>query len=155
MSQSYSINKCIRASRGLCDWCRKSLCLQHLSEHNALPVAQLNPFTDEINQLGDRLKTLTIEQTTSNSRRKLRQWHEDCHKKIDCFLENKCQELDQIINEKVEQPQKNFNRIHLKITDLINAQEATRQDIDSLNSTIQRLKSQMNKKLFRLILVHY
>ncbi|CAF2052940.1 unnamed protein product [Rotaria magnacalcarata] len=145
MSQLCSINKCIRASRGLCDCCQKNLCLQHLNEHNALLVAELNPFTDEINQLGDRLKTLIIEQTTSNSRRKLQQWRDDCHKKINCLFENKCQELDQIINEKIEQHRKQLNEISLKIADLINAQEATRQDVDSLNSAIVHLKTQMNK----------
>ncbi|CAF5143235.1 unnamed protein product, partial [Rotaria magnacalcarata] len=65
--------------------------------------------------------------------------------KINCLFENKCQELDQIINEKIEQHRKQLNEISLKIADLINAQEATRQDVDSLNSAIVHLKTQMNK----------
>ncbi|CAM4913390.1 unnamed protein product [Rotaria socialis] len=145
MSQPCSVNKCIRRSRGLCDCCQKVLCLQHLSEHNALLVAELNPFTDEINTLRDRLKTFSIQNTTSNGRQKLQQWREDCHKKIDCFFEKKCQELDQIINGKVEKHRKKLNDLHSKITDLINTQETTREDIDSLNSAIRHLKSQMNK----------
>ncbi|CAF0961940.1 unnamed protein product [Rotaria sordida] len=145
MSQSCSINKCIRISRGLCDCCQQNLCLQHLIEHNASLVSQLNPLTDEVNALGDRLKTLNIQKTIGDSREKLEQWREDCHNKIDCFFEEKCQELDQLVNEKVGQQREELNRINLKITELINAQETTRQDIDLLTFTIRRLERNMNK----------
>ncbi|CAF3657299.1 unnamed protein product [Rotaria socialis] len=142
MSQSCSIHKYIRAPRGCC---QKSLCLQHSSEHNALLVGQLNSFTDEINALDDRLRTLNTQNTTSNHHQKRQQWRDNCHKEIDCLLEKKCQDLDQVINENMELHRKELNRIHLKITDLTNTQEATRQDIDSLNATIHPLKSEMNK----------
>ncbi|CAF3398258.1 unnamed protein product [Rotaria socialis] len=145
MSQSCPINKCARTSRGLCDCCQKNLCLQHLSEHNALLVAELNPFTDEINALGNRLSTLNIQNITSNHHQKLQQWRDDCFKKINYFFERKCQEIDQLINEKIEQHRKQLNEISLKIADRINAQETTRQDIDSLNSSIAHLKTEMNK----------
>ncbi|CAF3532933.1 unnamed protein product [Rotaria socialis] len=145
MSQLCPINKCARTSRGLCDCCQKNLCLQHLSEHNALLVAELNPFTDEINALGNRLSTLNIQNITSNHHQKLQQWRDDCFKKINYFFERKCQEIDQLINEKVEQHRKQLNEISLKIADRINAQETTRKDIDSLNSSIAHLKIEMNK----------
>jgi hypothetical protein len=71
MSQSCAVAKCIRASRGLCDCCTQYLCIQHLSEHNASLISQLNPLTDEINALGDRLKTINIQTTAGGCRRKL------------------------------------------------------------------------------------
>ncbi|CAF0962035.1 unnamed protein product [Rotaria sordida] len=144
MSQSCSIKKCTRTSRGLCDCCQQNLCLQHLNEHNASLVSQLNPLIDEINALGDRLKTLNIQKTIGNSRQKLEQWREDCHNKIDCFFEQKCQELDQLINEKVDQQREELKRMHLKMTELMNTQETTRQDIDLLKSTIRQLERNMN-----------
>ncbi|CAF1003906.1 unnamed protein product [Rotaria sordida] len=144
MSQSCSIKKCIRTSRGLCDCCQQNLCLQHLNEHNASLISQLNPLTDEINALGDRLKTLSIHKAIADSREKLEQWREDCYKKIDCFFEQKCQELDHLIDEKVGKQREELKRIQLKITELINTQETTRQDIDLLTSTIRELERNMN-----------
>ncbi|CAF5120254.1 unnamed protein product, partial [Rotaria sp. Silwood1] len=144
MSQSCSIEKCVRTSRGLCDCCQQNLCLQHLNEHNVLLISQLNPLTDEINALEDRLKTLNIQNTISNSRQKIEEWRQDCYKTIDSIFEQKCQELDQLIKEKICQQREELNRVHLKISELINAQETTRKDIDSLTSTIRQLETNMN-----------
>ncbi|CAF0962016.1 unnamed protein product [Rotaria sordida] len=145
MSQSCLIKKCTRTSRGLCDCCQQNLCLQHLNEHNASLVSQLNPLIDEINGLGDCLKTLNIQKTIGNSRQKLEQWRQDCYKKIDCFFEQKCQELDQLVNEKVDQQREELKRMHLKITELMNTQETTRQDINLLTSTIRQLETNINE----------
>ncbi|CAF2888407.1 unnamed protein product [Rotaria sp. Silwood2] len=144
MSQSCSIEKCTRTSRGPCDCCQQYLCLQHLVEHNALLISQLNPLTDEINALRNRFKTINIQKTIGNNRQKLEEWREDCHKKIDCFFKKKCQELDQLVNEIVDQQQEKLNQIQTKIIDLINAQETTRQDIDLLTSTIGQLQTNIN-----------
>ncbi|CAF3405103.1 unnamed protein product [Rotaria sp. Silwood1] len=144
MFQSCSINKCTRTSRGLCDCCQQKLCLQHLNEHNATLLAQLNPLTDQANTLGHRLKTLNIHTAIANSRQKLEQWRQDCYRKIDCLFEQKCQELDQLVNETVNQKQEELNRIHSKITELIYAQETTGQDIDLLKSAIRQLETNMN-----------
>ncbi|CAF2455540.1 unnamed protein product [Rotaria sp. Silwood2] len=144
MPQLCAIEKCTRKSRWLCDCCKQNICLQHLNEHNISLISQLNPLTDEINVLGVRLKTLNIQKIIDNNREKLEQWRQDCYKKIDCLFEQKCQELDQLINEKVDQQRQELNRIHLRITELINTQETTRQEIDRLSSTIRQLERNMN-----------
>ncbi|CAF3033550.1 unnamed protein product [Rotaria sp. Silwood2] len=144
MSQPCLIENCVRKSRGLCDCCQQNLCLQHLNEHNESLIFQLNPLADEINALGNRLKTLDIHKIIDNSRQKLEQWRQDCYKKIDCFFEQKCQELDQLINEKVDQQREELNRIQRDIIQLINVQEITRQNIDSLRSSIGQLEANIN-----------
>ena len=144
MSQPCAITKCIRASRGLCDCCKQNLCLQHLNEHNASLLSQLNPLTDEINALGDRLKTINIQKIVDGGRQKLEQWRVDCHQKIEHFFELKCQQLDQLIDEKVTKQKKEVNRLQTKVAELIREEETTRQDIDSLTSTIRHLETQMN-----------
>ncbi|CAF2455461.1 unnamed protein product [Rotaria sp. Silwood2] len=103
MSQSCSIEKCTRTSHWLCDCCWDNLYLQHLNEHNELFISQLNPLIDEINMLENRLKSLNIQKTIGNSRQKLEERCQDCCKKIDCLFEQKCQELDQLVHEKVDQ----------------------------------------------------
>ncbi|CAF2888343.1 unnamed protein product [Rotaria sp. Silwood2] len=104
MSKSCSMEKCTRASGWLCDCCQQSFCLQHLNEHNDLLTSQLNSLADEINALEDRLKTLNIHNTIDDSHEKLEQWRHDCHKKIDCLFEQKCQDFNQLVHEKIDQP---------------------------------------------------
>jgi hypothetical protein len=145
MSQQCAVTKCNRTSRGLCDCCQQNLCLQHLSEHNASLISQLNPLTDEINALGDRLKTLNIQKAVGGCHRKLEEWRMDCHRKIDHFFERKSKELDRLFDKKVKKQQKGIFRIRSKVAELIHEQETTRQDIDSLTSTIRQIESNMNK----------
>ncbi|CAF2455365.1 unnamed protein product [Rotaria sp. Silwood2] len=144
MSKRCAIEKCIRASRWLCDCCQQNLCLQHLNEHNALLISKLNSLNDGINELGDRLETKSIYKAITDNRQKLEQWRQDCYKRIDCLFEQKCKELDQLVNEIVDPQRKEINRIQLKIPELINTQETTREDIDSLTSTIHQLERYMN-----------
>ncbi|CAF3723194.1 unnamed protein product [Rotaria sordida] len=144
MPQPCSIEDCTRTPRWVCDCCQQNLCLQHLNEHNDLLISQLNPLTLEIKALEDCLQALNIQKTIDNSREKLEEWRDDCYKKIDCLFEQKCRELDQVINEKVDQQREELNRIHLKITELIDAQETSRQDIDLLTSTIRQLEININ-----------
>ncbi|CAF0961998.1 unnamed protein product [Rotaria sordida] len=145
MPQSCSMEQCMRTSRWLCDCCQQYLCLQHLNEHNALLISQLNSLTNKIDTLSDRLETLNSHKAIGNSREKLEQWRQDCYKKIDSFFEQKCQELDQLVNEKVSQQREELNQIQSKIPELINTQETTRQDVDRLTSTIHQLETNMNK----------
>jgi hypothetical protein len=145
MSQPCAATKCPRTSRGLCDCCQQNLCLQHLSEHNASLISQLNPLADEINALGDRLKSLNIEKITISGHKKLEQWRMECHQKIDRLFQQKSKELDQLVDGKVKKQQQKLVRIQSKVAALIGEQETTRQDIDSLISTIHHLKEQMNK----------
>ncbi|CAF3405095.1 unnamed protein product [Rotaria sp. Silwood1] len=144
MSQSCSVKKCTRTSRWVCDCCQQNFCLQHLNEHNAFLTSQLNSLNDNIKVLRDRLKTLNIHTAIANSRRKLEEWRQDCCKKIDCLFEQKCQELDQLVEEKIRQQREELNRIYSKITELINAQETTRQDIDLFTLNIRQLETNMN-----------
>jgi polyhydroxyalkanoate synthesis regulator phasin len=145
MSQSCAVTKCDRTSRGLCDCCQQNLCLQHLSEHNASLVSQLNPLTDEINALGDRFKSLNIEKAVGSCRRKLEQWRDDCHQRIDRLFQQKSKEFNQLIDQKIKKQQEELVRIQSKVAELIREEETTRQDIDSLRSTIHNLKEQMDK----------
>ena len=73
MPQSCSLTKFKSTQRGICDCCSQNLCIQHLLGHNASLIAQLNPLTDEITMLGNRLKTLNFQNVVRSSRRKLEQ----------------------------------------------------------------------------------
>ena len=72
-------------------------------------------------------------------------WRHDCHEKIGLYFEQKCQELDRFFNEQVIKDKGEIERTRLKIAELIHQQETTRQDIDTLTSTICQLKRNMEK----------
>ncbi len=145
MSQSCAIQKCERTSRATCDCCKQNLCLQHLYEHNALLVAQLNPLTDEINVLADRINTFNLHEKTYHCRQKLEQWRLDCHRAIDRLFEQKCEELDRLFTMKTNDQREKISEIQTKLGKFIREQEATRQDIDTLTSTIRHLGRNINK----------
>jgi hypothetical protein len=145
MSQPCVIVTCKRVSRALCHCCQQNLCITHLSEHNDLLNSQLNPLTDEINVLGERLKTLNTKDILVSCHQKLEKWRVDCYKNIDHFVEKKYQELDRLIAEKLDQQQEEITHIRSKLAELIRDQEATHEDIDTLTSTIRRLEKEMNK----------
>ena len=145
MSQFCALDKCTRTSRGQCDCCNQQLCIQHLTEHNTALMNQLNPLTDEINALSDRLDLLNIENMTGESRRKLEQWRDQCHQQIDHLFQQKCQELNTIMNKKVQKQHDEVIRLQSKIAAVIREQETTRQEVDSLTVTIRDLKKQMDE----------
>ena len=144
MPQACAAMKCSHTSRGLCDCCQQQLCIQHLSEHNASLIAQLNPLTDEINLLHDCLKTLNLQKIVGDGYKKLERWRIDCHRQINRFFEQKRQELDRLVEQKVEKQRKDLSRLQSKMVDLIHEQETTRQDIDALTSAIHRLKERID-----------
>ncbi|CAF5186462.1 unnamed protein product, partial [Rotaria magnacalcarata] len=145
MSQPCSVDECKRSSRAVCHCCQQNVCIPHLNEHNDVLNSQLNPLADEINILGDRLKTFNIEKHTCDCRQKLEQWRIDCHDKIELVFAEQCQELDRFVAEKLEKQEQEMARLKLRLAELIREQEATRQDIISLTANIHHLQNEMNK----------
>ncbi|CAF0774464.1 unnamed protein product [Adineta steineri] len=145
MSQPCGLVKCSRTSRGLCDCCKQNLCLQHLNEHNALLISELDSLADEINALGNRFKTLNIQKTNESYYEKLDQWRVKCHEEIDRFFELKHQQLNECMSGKVREQEKEYNRLQSKVAELIREQETTKQDIDLLTSSIRHLEEQLHR----------
>ncbi|CAF2131285.1 unnamed protein product [Rotaria magnacalcarata] len=114
-------------------------------EHDLSLNSQLNPLSDEINALGERLKSIKFENAIGDSHEKLEKWRVDCHKTIDYFFDRKCQELDRCIAKKMEKQREEISRMRSKMSELIQEQEATHKDIDSLKSTLRDLEREMSK----------
>jgi hypothetical protein len=105
----------------------------------------LNPLADEINALADRFTAINIDKATNDSRQKLNQWRIDCHQIIDQFYKEKCEELERYVNESVNEQRKVIADLRSKMSELIEKQETTKHDIDSLKSAIRTLERQMNE----------
>lgn len=113
------MDKCTRGSRGLCDCCQQQLCLQHLTAHNESLINQLNPITDESNTIGGRLKDLDIQQILGKSRRKLEQWRVECYQQIDLLFEQKCEELNSLVDQKIEKQREELKQVQVKLAAFI------------------------------------
>jgi hypothetical protein len=88
MSQPCAIATCEQASRVLCYWCNKNLCLDHLTNHNSLINYPSNPLTDQIKILGKIFKKLDINKLIDDGRQKLNKWREDSLKQNDFYEKN-------------------------------------------------------------------
>ena len=144
MSQTCTITSCNRTARALCHCCQQNVCIIHLNEHNDILNSQLNPLVSTINTLGNRLQTINIKKTVDNCREKLERWRLDSHQAIDLFYEQKCQELDRLVAEKVDEEREEMNHVQSKVTVLIREQQVTHQDIGELSSTIDHLEKEIN-----------
>jgi len=144
-SQPCAIENCKRASRTLCHCCNQNLCRDHFNEHDDLLNSQLNPLTDEINVLADRLTAINVDKITHETRHKLNQWRIDYHQIIDRFYQEKCEELDRCVNETIDKQRKEIADLRTKMTKLIEKKETTKNDINSLTSAIRNLEEKMNK----------
>ncbi|CAF0852046.1 unnamed protein product [Adineta steineri] len=144
MSQPCAIKTCKRASRTLCHCCNQNLCRDHFVQHDDLLNSQLNPLTNEVNALSDRLAVINPNNIIDDSHEKLNQWRIDCHKIIDHFYEQKCRELHQYIISKLDKLRTDITDLRLIMIRLINQQDTTKHDINSLTSAIHDLKQNMN-----------
>jgi arsenate reductase-like glutaredoxin family protein len=86
-----------------------------------------------------------IDKLTGNSRQKLERWRVNYHKIIDVIFEEKCREIDQRANEKLEKQRDEISQIRSTITELIRKQETTMKDIDLLKMTIHTVEEKINK----------
>ncbi|CAF0842257.1 unnamed protein product [Adineta ricciae] len=145
MSRPCEVQKCERLSRALCDCCGKHLCLQHLHEHNELLFAQLNPFIDGLNSLGEQLKMFNFHEKVRDCYWKLEQWRVECHQTIDRFFEQKQQELGRNVMTKIEKHQEKITDIQIKLSKLIRDQDVTQRDLNFLSSAVNRLQKDMNR----------
>ncbi|CAF1493920.1 unnamed protein product [Rotaria sordida] len=141
MSEPCSIEMCKSSSCTQCHCCDKKFCRTHFIEHDNL---QLTSLTDEINLLNDRLMAFNVEKLISNSHQKLETWRAHCHKTIDDIFEEKCQEINQRANEKIERQRDEVSKMQSTVAELIQKQETTMKDIDLLKATIQTIEKKIN-----------
>lgn len=145
MSPTCTIIECKRTACALCHCCQQDICLYHLNEHQDQIISQLNPFVDQINILENRINALNIENMIGNVREKLELWRLDCYKKIDNFIEEKYHQVTEYANQRIDKQREDINEMRYKVIELIQEQEVTREDINSLKDKLNNLEKKMNK----------
>jgi hypothetical protein len=99
---------------------------------------------DTMNTLINRLQTINIQKTVDFYREKLEEWRLDSHKKIDEFIQQKYQELNRLLADKIDEEREDINQFQSKIAKHIHEQQVTREDIYDLTSISDYLERQIN-----------
>lgn len=106
-------------------------------------ISRLNPLVDRINALNVRLKAFNVTQALGNCQEKLNKWRNTCHTMIDCLYEQKCQELNQHVTEKIERQQEAISTLQSRMSEMVQEQEATRPDITFVTAAVHDLEKEM------------
>ncbi len=145
MSEICTIIDCRRTQCALCHCCKQNICRPHLNEHQDSLNAELHSLGDRFNSIKDRINAATVDRMTAGSRQKLEQWRDECRKKIGDIFERKCDELQRLTSQKIDEQKEESIQIRSTLSRHIQDQDATRQTIDSMMSTVRNLEQEMDK----------
>ncbi|UJR25221.1 hypothetical protein I4U23_006573 [Adineta vaga] len=138
---SCTITNCVRLARVLCYCCKQNYCIEHIKDHNEVYLSELYQLTNEVNHVSELYR--------DHYRQQLDQWRHQSHQTIDSYYEKKCQQLDRmkIHDDKFNQNRQVLEWIQMKIVQLIRAQNATHQQIQSLKAAINAIQREFNETL--------
>jgi len=145
MSQKCATDYCRRTSRALCKCCNQDLCLQHIWQHKDLIIFQFNTLKREINEVNSRLNFVDIPKSTTAFREQMKQWRADSYTIIDRFYEQKCEELNQYIKEKIDDQREYINRLQKRIDEFIENEYGNQQDIHLIKLNINDFNEKIDK----------
>ncbi|CAF0858562.1 unnamed protein product [Adineta ricciae] len=143
MSQPCATHACDRTACALCHCCQQNICVVHLNEHNNYLNSRLNPFVDTIQSLDAHLKSIDIATVSDTYRQQLEHWRADSHRKIDQYVEQKYQEVERLLKDKVNEERNEINHVHNKVNKLIHDQQMNRTDIYELSTMVDYLERQV------------
>ncbi len=134
-SRVCDINTCKRSVRALYYCRQQNLCIVHLNEHSDLINAQLIPLSDGINSLFETFNNISLVQSTFLS--ELIAWRQETHRMIDRFCERKQLEFEELFERERNKQKKELDRLRNEINELIREQEATQENINSINESMR------------------
>ncbi|CAF2864357.1 unnamed protein product [Rotaria sp. Silwood2] len=151
MSRPCAIDNCKRVSRALCYCCHQNLCRDHLNQHDDILNSKLNPFTDEINQLNDRLDHIDAKSILEYSYEQLDQWRRESYRMIDEYIDAKKSQLSQNIYLKLNNISNGINHLKTIVNKLIEKQDTTIDDLNSISCNIQSIRREITEIEYRSI----
>ncbi|CAF1017970.1 unnamed protein product [Adineta ricciae] len=144
-----AFRQCRQPCRALCLFCTQYLCREHFDNHDHSINAQIPTLVKQIktliNQLDDSLNPI------SSSLKCLNQWRINAHRTVDRFYEEKYRQYQQIIERKTDEQKRQFDKMEIKLSELIRQQQATDEEINSMQQLIENMKFNIrNMKNLRL-----
>ena len=143
-SESCAICGSKRISRALCNCCKQYLCRDHLKEHDDLLNAQTEPLVDNINQLLDTLKNFHFENLLQPIYYQLDQWKQSAIQSIEHIYQEKLNQINEFVNKQINDLRQQTEQIQKDLSQIINQQDSTNEQIQFLFTTIQSIQKQTN-----------
>lgn len=128
-----------------CHCCQSNLCFYHLKKHYDRPLDRANHLVDQINTLGERVRTFNREQFLRQAKEKLDDWREKSYGAIDRFYEEKFQELDQIVEEKIHRQEEQWLEIKRTMDQIFEDQATTDEEMNQMERTLQNLDGRLRQ----------
>jgi hypothetical protein len=111
-----------------------------LKEHGDLIQSQLNFLVNEMNPINDQFNTEILIHHFSQQ---LNEWDDDYDKFIQYLFPEKCDIYYQYFVKRIDQLRKNVVQLRCTISELIDQQDTTNEDITLLTLTIRCIKQEM------------
>jgi len=142
VSRQCANEKCSRLSRALCNCCDNYLCLDHLKDHSDRLNEQLTPISDEFDQVTEELNRISLEETSFI--KNLDKWCLQAHQCVDYFYQQKRKEFEIFLEEEKQKQENELNKIRQQFKQIINQQEATKENIQLINDTLRSIEQKIN-----------
>lgn len=113
------------------------MCADHFSAHQAEIKEQFNPLSEQFNNVQNQVTDLKVDDLTKNARASLAQWRDEYHRTINRIFDQKCAELEQRAQEKINQLQTNMRQMRNTLRPIMEQREADRQTISSTRSKLE------------------
>ena len=140
--QKCQLDGCTRATSTKCFCCQKNVCTKHFMEHIEAVKGQIDPLVNEINEMVENIRALTIDKITEPSFAQLQQWRTDMHRQIDEIFLAKTKEMEDLIatnKEKFIEHQKQ------QLESVVKMQDQVRQLVEDEDATIEQIQSLKNQ----------
>lgn len=111
-----------------------------MNDHDDKLNNQLDPFVDEVNQLQERLSRIKLNGKLGNVHENLEHWRRESHRLIDEYIERKQQQLVESSGTKLQSLSQKINDIKTSISQLIQRQDATIEDLNKISSTMRSIR---------------
>lgn len=138
-SSKCSIDSCKRNSDNVCDHCHELVCTKHYIEHVQLVNTELPSFSDELNSI---LNTIQQHNFTHYVFEQIEQWRAESHRRIDKLCEEKKQQFQIEISQKIDDQIKHLHELSREVKELTDGGYASFKDIENIKKNIEACRQQ-------------
>jgi hypothetical protein len=138
-SSKCSVTGCKRDFDTLCAHCQKNVCSKHYIEHVKLANDQLVPLADQLNSI---INSIQQQDPLHQAFQQLEQWREKSHQHIDKLCNEKKQQLQVEVQQRINKQMKELRELSQQVKELIDEGDASFKQIEKIKKDIEQCRRQ-------------
>jgi len=138
-SSKCSITGCKRDFDALCTHCQSNVCSKHYIEHVKLANDELVPLADQLNSI---ISSIKQHDPLHQAFQQLEKWRETSHRHIDKICNEKKQQLQAEVQQKVEKQMNKLRELSQQVKELIDDGNASFKQIEKIKKDIEDCQQQ-------------